>query len=61
MSATFVVTWTMLTRSSYGVSRVYSHQCGYMLNDMHSFRDKMRGIEQVMKELEIDPDVGKTR
>lgn len=43
----------------YGVSRVYSQQCGYVLADTQSFRDKMKGV--VVKELEIDPDAGKVR
>ena len=46
---------------SYGVSRVYSQQCGYVLADTQSFRDKMKGVAVVMKELEIDPDAGKAR
>ena len=33
----------------------------YVLADTQSFRDKMRGIEQIMKDLEIDPDIGKMR
>ena len=33
----------------------------YVLADAQSFRDKMRGIAQIMKELEIDPDIGKMR
>ena len=33
----------------------------YVLADTQSFRDKMRGIEQIMKEMEIDPDIGKMR
>jgi hypothetical protein len=28
---------------------------------MHSFREKMKGIAQIMKEFELDPDVGRTR
>ena len=47
--------------SSYGVSRVYSQQCGYVLADITSLRDKMKGTELVFKEMELDPDVGKTR
>ena len=46
---------------SYGVSRVHSQQCNYVLSDTQSFRDNLRGITQVMKELEIDPDAGRTR
>lgn len=48
-------------KSRYGVARVHFQQCNYVLTDTQSFRDKMRGIAQVMKELEIDPAVGRTR
>ena len=47
--------------SRYGVSRVYSQQCGYVLADTQSFRDKMRGVVVVMKEMETDPDAGKVK
>ena len=46
---------------SYGVSRVHFQQCNYVLNDTQTFRDNMRGVAQAMKELEIDPAVGRTR
>lgn len=42
---------------SYGVSRVFSQQCAYVLTDMQSLRDKMRGLDIVLKALEIDPNV----
>ncbi|RMZ81408.1 hypothetical protein DV738_g2198, partial [Chaetothyriales sp. CBS 135597] len=42
----------------YGVSRVHSHQCGYMLNDMLSFKDRINRAEA---QLEIDPHIGKIR
>lgn len=58
---TFFVVGESLTAVSFGVSRVYSQQCGYVLADTQSFRDKMKGIVVVMKELEIDPDAGKAR
>lgn len=45
----------------YGVSRVYSQQCGYVLADTQNFRDKMRGVVVVMKEMEIDPEAGMAR
>ncbi|KPI37680.1 Meiotic recombination protein rec8 [Cyphellophora attinorum] len=45
----------------YGISRVHSQQCNYVLTDTQSFRDKMRGIAQVMQDLEIDPEVSRTR
>ncbi|KAL2393307.1 Protein arg-6, mitochondrial [Exophiala dermatitidis] len=45
----------------FGVSRVFSHQCGYVLADVTSLRDKMRGTHVLFNETELDPDVGKTR
>ncbi|KAL2429064.1 hypothetical protein ABEF95_003256 [Exophiala dermatitidis] len=45
----------------FGVSRVFSHQCGYVLADVTSLRDKMRGTHIFYNETELDPDVGKTR
>ncbi|KIV85458.1 hypothetical protein PV11_01151 [Exophiala sideris] len=45
----------------FGVSRVFSQQCGYVLTDVTTLWDKMRGTEHVFKEMEIDPEVGKTR
>lgn len=50
-----------LTVVSFGVSRVFSQQCAYVLTDMQSLRDKMRGISVLLKELETDPDVATTR
>ncbi|OAP56748.1 hypothetical protein AYL99_08860 [Fonsecaea erecta] len=45
----------------FGVSRVFQQQCGYVLTDATSLRDKMRDTEHVLKKMELDPDVGKTR
>jgi hypothetical protein len=55
----FLINILILLR--YGVSRVYSQQCLYVLSDIHSFREKMKGIAQIMKEFELDADVGRTR
>ncbi len=52
-----LLTWS----SSFGVTRVFSQQCGYFLTDITSLRDKMRGTEQVFKEIEVDPEVSKAR
>ena len=57
----YCVSMTDLTIGSYGISRVFSQQCNYVLTDLQTFKDKMRGIAQVMKELEIDPEVGRTK
>jgi hypothetical protein len=40
---------------------VFSQQCGYFLTDITSLRDKMRGTEQIFKEMEVDPEVSKAR
>jgi meiotic recombination protein REC8, fungi type len=48
-------------RFSYGVSRVYSQQCGYVLSDLQNFRDKMKGAETVLRDMEIDLEVGRAR
>ncbi|KIW96709.1 uncharacterized protein Z519_02100 [Cladophialophora bantiana CBS 173.52] len=45
----------------FGVSRVFQQQCGYVLTDITSLRDRMRETEHVFKEVEFDPDVRKTR
>lgn len=50
-----------LMKPSFGVSRVFSQQCAYVLTDMQSLWDKMRGMTMLLKELEIDPDVTATR
>ncbi|RMD42955.1 hypothetical protein DV735_g2180, partial [Chaetothyriales sp. CBS 134920] len=43
----------------YGVSRVHSHQCGYMLSDLHNFKDRINRAEAAQL-LEVDLHVGKT-
>ncbi|KAK5260316.1 R8 protein [Exophiala xenobiotica] len=45
----------------FGVTRVFSQQCGYFLTDITSLRDKMRGTEHIFKEMEVDPEVSKAR
>jgi meiotic recombination protein REC8, fungi type len=45
----------------FGVSRVFQQQCGYVLTDVTSLRDSMRARSSVQYEMELDPDVGKTR
>lgn len=44
----------------FGVSRVFQQQCGYVLTDTTSLRDNMRS-RAVVHEMELDPDVGKTK
>lgn len=50
-----------LTQCRYGVARVYSQQCGYVLMDAQAIRDKVRGVSMIVKELALDPEVGRAR
>ncbi|KAE8350435.1 Rec8 like protein-domain-containing protein [Aspergillus coremiiformis] len=45
----------------YGVSRVYSQQCGYTLTDVQAIHDKMRTMLKVLPGGGLDPTAGKTR
>ena len=51
-------------KNRFGVSRVYSQQCGYVLSDTQAIRDKMlRAIAllSTMKDRGLDPNAGKAR
>ncbi|KAE8168092.1 hypothetical protein BDV40DRAFT_295208 [Aspergillus tamarii] len=45
----------------YGVSRVYSQQCGYALTDVQAVHDKMRTLFKVLPGGGLDPTAGKAR
>ncbi|PYH45313.1 Rad21/Rec8 N terminal domain protein [Aspergillus saccharolyticus JOP 1030-1] len=45
----------------YGVSRVYSHQCGYTLTDVQAMHDKMKTMLKVLPGGGLDPSAGKAR
>ncbi|PYI03454.1 Rad21/Rec8 N terminal domain protein [Aspergillus sclerotiicarbonarius CBS 121057] len=45
----------------YGVSRVYSQQCGYTLTDVQAMHDRMRAVLKVMPGGGLDPSAGKAR
>ncbi|KAF2017223.1 hypothetical protein BU24DRAFT_366858 [Aaosphaeria arxii CBS 175.79] len=45
----------------YGVSRVYTQQCGYVLVDAERADHSMRSMVKVMKDAAIDLEAGKTR
>ncbi|PGG97935.1 hypothetical protein AJ80_09611, partial [Polytolypa hystricis UAMH7299] len=45
----------------YGISRVYSQQCGYALTDALSIRDKMRTMLNAIRTSGLDPDAGKAK
>ena len=45
----------------YGVARVYSQQCGYVLADAQVVRDRVRGVSMIIKELALDPEAGRAR
>ncbi|KAB8251664.1 Rec8 like protein-domain-containing protein [Aspergillus flavus] len=44
----------------YGVSRVYSQQCGYALTDVQAMHDKMRTLLKVLPGGGLDPTAGKS-
>lgn len=46
----------------YGVSRVYSQQCGYVLADAQTAGNSMRALLKVVRgDKELDPEAGKAR
>ncbi|KAK5065203.1 hypothetical protein LTR84_001040 [Exophiala bonariae] len=45
----------------YGVSRVYSQQCGYILTDVTNLWDKMRGTAVTLRQMDLDLEVANTR
>lgn len=57
----FVLMWPRLrygaNMCSFGVSRVFSQQCAYILTDTENLRDKVRGVATFLKDLEVDPNV----
>ncbi|KKY22473.1 putative rad21 rec8 n terminal domain-containing protein [Diplodia seriata] len=47
---------------AYGVTRVYSQQCSYVLADAQSTQNNIRAaLVTVTKNIELDPEVGRTR
>ncbi len=50
----------MLTRDSYGVSKVYNQQWGYLLVDTQAAQTMMRAlIKATRNNNELDPSAGK--
>lgn len=49
------------TLYSYGVSRVFSHQCGYVLSDAQIAQSNMRALLKAVRTSELDPNAGKAR
>lgn len=45
----------------YGVSRVYSQQCGYTLLDVQAMHDRMRQMLRSVPAGGLDPTAGKAR
>lgn len=45
----------------YGVSRVYSQQCGYVLSDAQIAQSNMRALLKAVRTSELDPNAGKAR
>lgn len=49
------------THYSYGVSRVFSQQCGYVLSDAQIAQSHMRALLKAVRTSELDPNAGKAR
>lgn len=47
-----------LTGSRYGVTRVYSQQCGYVLNDAEAAKNNMRLMLNVMRTSALEAEGG---
>lgn len=45
----------------YGVARVYSQQCGYVLNDVETARNAMRAMLKILRTSKIDEEGHKGR
>lgn len=45
----------------YGVSRVFSQQCGYVLSDAQIAQNNMRALLKAVRTSELDPNAGKAR
>lgn len=46
---------------SYGVSRVFSQQCGYVLSDAQIAQSNMRALLKAVRTSELDLNAGKAR
>ena len=51
----------MLTDYRYGVSSVFSQQCGYVLSDAQMAQNNMRTLLKVVRTAELDPNAGRAR
>lgn len=45
----------------YGISRVFSQQCGYVLSDAEKTQSDMMTFFRLMQTSELDPQAGKTK
>jgi len=57
----FVSTLTNYFISSYGVTRVYSQQAGYVLADAQSAQNSLRMLFKTVRRAELDQEAGKAR
>jgi len=46
---------------SFGISRVYSQQCGYVLADAENAQHSIRALLKVVRTAELDPEAGRGR
>ena len=62
VSPQYVSTWRPAhTPCSYGVSRVFSQQCGYILSDAQIAQSHMRSLLKAVRTSELDSNAGKAR
>ena len=53
--------WLAYHLARYGVARVYSQQCGYVLTDVEAARNSMRAMFKSLKTSELDEQGHKGR
>jgi meiotic recombination protein REC8 len=52
---------TLIIHFSYGVARVYSQQCGYVLQDAQTAQSHLRALFKIVRRAELDLDATKSR
>ena len=60
-SFSLLIKFCQLRRYSYGVSRVYSRQYGYVLSDAQLVQANLRTLLKAVRTSELDPNAGKAR
>lgn len=53
--------WILTYPSRYGVTKVYSQQCGYTLMDAQNVKDRMTTMLKTIRSAGLDPEAGRAR